>query len=337
MGLTSRIPLVDLTGAFQPGAHREEVVEKIREACEDTGFLVVTGHGVSDEVIRGIEAVSREFFSLPHEEKMCCISGPGVFRGFTPIETSTLALSRDIVTPPDLCEAFSINRFDDHGVALRSGLQEGREAFFAPNIWPERPEGFKHAFETYYGVMEDLATCLMRLMALALRLNEHWFDDKVRDHITSLTVNYYPELERPAARDQFRRSEHTDWGSLSILFHDGEPGLQIKSTDGEWEDIPLVPNAFVINLGDLMASWTNDQWKSTYHRVIIPEGRSADRLSIVFFTNPHMTPASNVFPPVLHQAIHRTTLQRHPENGYSQCWRKPPADVIRLVGTPPGT
>ena len=286
MGLTSRIPLVDLTGAFQPGAHREEVVEKIREACEDTGFLVVTGHGVSDEVIRGIEAVSREFFSLPHEEKMCCISGPGVFRGFTPIETSTLALSRDIVTPPDLCEAFSINRFDDHGVALRSGLQEGREAFFAPNIWPERPEGFKHAFETYYGVMEDLATCLMRLMALALRLNEHWFDDKVRDHITSLTVNYYPELERPAARDQFRRSEHTDWGSLSILFHDGEPGLQIKSTDGEWEDIPLAPDAFVINLGDLMASWTNDQWKSTYHRVIIPEGRSADRLSIVFFHQP---------------------------------------------------
>ena len=66
MGLTSRIPLVDLTGASQPGAHREEVVETIRQACEDTGFLVVTGHGVSDEVIRGIEAVSREFLSLIH-------------------------------------------------------------------------------------------------------------------------------------------------------------------------------------------------------------------------------------------------------------------------------
>ena len=197
MGLTSRIPLVDLTGAFEPGAHREEVVEKIREACEDTGFLVVTGHGVSDEVIRGIEAVSREFFSLPHEEKMCCIGGPGVFRGFTPIETSTLALSRDIVTPPDLCEAFSINRFDDHEVALRSGLQEGREAFFAPNIWPERPEGFKHAFETYYGVMEDLATRLMRLMAVALGLNEYWFDDKIRDHITSLTAVSYTHLTLP--------------------------------------------------------------------------------------------------------------------------------------------
>ncbi len=284
--MTSRIPLVDLTGASEPGARREEVVETIRQACEDTGFLVVTGHGVSDNVIRGIEAVSREFFSLPYEEKMRYIGGSGVFRGYTPIETSTLALSKDILTPPDLCEAFSINRFDDRKVALRSGLQEGREAFFAPNIWPERPEDFKHAFETYYGVMEHLATRLMRLMALALELDEHWFDDKIRDHITSLTANYYPELEQPADSDQFRRSEHTDWGSLSILFHDGESGLQIKSSNGEWEDIPLVSDAFVINLGDLMASWTNDRWKSTYHRVVIPEGHSSDRLSVVFFHQP---------------------------------------------------
>ena len=134
--------------------------------------------------------------------------------------------------------------------------------------------------------MEDLATRLMRLMALALELDEHWFDDKIRDHITSLTANYYPELEQPAASDQFRRSENTDWGSLSILFHDGEPGLQIKSSNGEWEDIPLVSDAFVINLGDLMASWTNDRWKSTYHRVLIPEGHSSDRLSVVFFHQP---------------------------------------------------
>ena len=75
--MTSRIPLVDLTGASEPGARREEVVETILQACEDTGFLVVTGHGVSDNVIRGIEVVSREFFSLPYEEKMRYIGGSG--------------------------------------------------------------------------------------------------------------------------------------------------------------------------------------------------------------------------------------------------------------------
>ena len=286
MSLTSLVPLVDLDGAFDPGPRRDKAVATIRKACEDIGFLVVTGHGVPHEAISGIETASREFFQLPHEEKIRCVRGPGVFRGFSPSQASALALSRDIVTPPDLCEAFSINRFDDPEVALRSGLQEGREAFFAPNLWPERPKGFKDAFETYYAIMEDLAAELMKLMALALGLDGNWFEDKIDDHITNLTVNHYPELDRPAAPGQFRRGEHTDWGSMTILYHDGEPGLQIKSPTGRWEDIPLVDDAFVINLGDLMATWTNDRWRSTCHRVVVPSGRSRDRISIAFFHQP---------------------------------------------------
>ena len=286
MQLTSRVPLVDLTGAFEPGPRQDAVIDAIRRACEDVGFLVITGHGVPDSVLSAIDDASRDFFSLPHEEKMRCAAGPGVFRGYRPPGGAALARSRGIETPPDLTEAFSVNRFDDVEVARRSGLREGREAFFAPNIWPERPDSFKHAFETYYAIMEDLASRLMGLMALALDLDENWFDDKIHDHITNLTVNHYHALGGPPAPGQFRRGEHTDWGSLTILYHDGEPGLQIKPPDGEWEDIPTVAGAFVINLGDLMATWTNDQWTSTLHRVIVPEGVTGDRLSIAFFHQP---------------------------------------------------
>ncbi|MEE2768779.1 MAG: 2-oxoglutarate and iron-dependent oxygenase domain-containing protein [Actinomycetota bacterium] len=282
----SLIPLVDLTEAFDPGAGREEAIATLRNACENIGFLVITGHGVQHETISKIETAAREFFSLPHEEKMRCVRGPGDFRGFSPSQASALAQSRDIVTPPDLCEAFSINRFDDPEVALQSGLQEGREAFFAPNLWPNSPESFKDAFETYYAIMEDLAARLMGLMAVALGLDEDWFEDKIDNHITNLTVNHYPDLKHPAEPGQFRRGEHTDWGSLTILYHDGEPGLQIKSPTGEWVDIPIVPGAFVINLGDLMATWTNDRWKSTYHRVVVPSGNCGDRISIAFFHQP---------------------------------------------------
>ena len=137
---------------------------------------------------------------------------------------------------------------------LGTGLREGREGFFAPNIWPRRPQGFSNVFETYYAVMENLATRLMGLMAVALELDEHWFDDKIRDHMGNLQVNYYAALDRPAARDQFRRGEHSDWGSLTILYHDGEPGLQIRSPNGSWEDVPVVAGSFVVNLGDLMAN-----------------------------------------------------------------------------------
>jgi len=286
--VASRVPLVDLSSAVGPGPQRDRVVDVIRRACQDVGFLVITGHGVSQEVVQRIDVVSRAFFALPHDDKMAHVGAPGIYRGFTPSQASALALSREDESLPDLCELYTVNRFDDPEAARRAGSRAGREGFFAPNIWPDpdRVPGFKEAFETYYEVMEDLATKLMRLMALALGLDEHWFDDKIRDHITNLTVNHYPALDKPALPGQFRRGAHSDWGSLTILYHDGEPGLQIMSPDGEWEDVPVVADSFVVNLGDLMAAWTNDRWVSTLHRVVAPEGDLGDRISIAFFHQP---------------------------------------------------
>lgn len=285
MSMTSRVPLVDLTAADDP-LGRSEIVETIARACEDSGFLVVTGHGVDPGCIADLDAAARAFFALPLAEKMRYARTDGIYRGYTPAEGSALAASRDVETPPDLCELYTVNRFDDPDVAVRAGYKPGREAFFAPNVWPEQPAGFQEAFEAYYAAMEDLALRLMRLMASALGLDENWFDDKIADHITNLAVNHYPALDRPPAPGQLRRGAHSDWGSLTILGHDGRPGLQILSPDGEWEDVPTVPGSFVINLGDLMAAWTNDRWVSTMHRVVVPEGDEEDRLSIAFFHQP---------------------------------------------------
>jgi isopenicillin N synthase-like dioxygenase len=286
MPVTSRVPLIDLTASDLPGPERDAVVETIRRACEDVGFLVVGNHGVDASSIAGIENAAREFFALPDEEKLRCTRTGGAYRGYTPSQRSALAASRDVETPPDLCELFTINRFDDPDVAARAGFRAGRESFFAPNVWPERPPGFRAAFEHYYAVMEELAARLMRLMALALDLPEDWFADKLDDHITNLTVNHYPKLDSPPAPGQLRRGEHSDWGSLTILYHDGEPGLQIRSLAGVWEDVPGVPDTFVVNLGDLMARWTNDRWTSTTHRVVVPPGERGDRISIAFFQQP---------------------------------------------------
>ncbi|MXW89505.1 MAG: isopenicillin N synthase family oxygenase, partial [Acidimicrobiaceae bacterium] len=112
-GVVSRVPLVDLSGAFEPGPRRDEAVDIIGRACEDVGFLVITGHGVDDGVVQRIDAASRRFFSLPHEEKLAYVGTTGVYRGFTPSQGSALALSRDDESLPDLCELYTINRFDD--------------------------------------------------------------------------------------------------------------------------------------------------------------------------------------------------------------------------------
>ena len=287
-GVVSRVPLVDLSGAFEPGPRRDEAVDTIRRACEDVGFLVVTGHGVSEEVISDADAAARRFFARPYDEKMQYASTASNRRGFKPLESSTLALSRGQQTPPDLAELFLVSRFDDPDAARRAGLRAGREHFFAPNVWPdaERFGGFREAFETYYAVMEDLAAKLMGLMALGLGLNEDWFDDMIAEHCTGLGAIHYPALGAPPLPGQFRRGPHSDWGSLTVLYSDGVPGLQILSPDGEWEDVPAVAGSFVINIGDLMAAWTNDRWVSTLHRVVVPDGVWGERISLAFFHQP---------------------------------------------------
>ena len=93
-------------------------------------------------------------------------------------------------------------------------------------------------------------------------------------------------MDAPPLPGQFRRGPHSDWGSLTILYHDGEPGLQIKSPEGQWEDVPVVDGSFVVNIGDLMAAWTNDRWVSTLHRVVVADGASGERISVAFFHQP---------------------------------------------------
>ena len=283
MPSTSRIPLVDLAGSAEPGTERDAVVETIRRACEEIGFLVVTGHDVPEAVVSNAEEAARGFFALPDEEKVRSVPVAGTWWGFTPARGTALALAHGVETPPDLCETYSVSRFDHVVAATDPG--DGRGAFIAPNVWPDEPAGFRAAFEAYYAAMEDLAVRLMGLMALALGLDEGWFADKIDDHITGLTALHYPVLDQPALPGQPRRGEHTDWGSITILHHDGQPGLQVMTPEGAWEDAPVVPGAFVVNLGDLMAAWTNDRWRSTMHRVVVPDG-AGDRVSIAFFHQP---------------------------------------------------
>ena len=288
----SRVPLVDLSGAFEPGPRRDVAVDAIRRACEDVGFLVITGHGVSGDLVQRVDSASRRLFARPLDEKMTWARQADNLRGYVPLRSSALALAHDEVTPPDLAELYTVSRFDDPATAVRAGFQEGqdegRSAFFAPNVWPdpERVPDFREALTACYTVLEDLAAKLMRLMALALDLDEHWFDDKIAEHITGLAVLCYPALEGPPLAGQYRRGPHSDWGSLTILYHDGQPGLQILSPDGSWEDVPVVAGSFVVNLGDLMAAWTNDRWVSTQHRVIVPEGVTGERISVAFFHQP---------------------------------------------------
>ncbi len=139
--------------------------------------------------------------------------------------------------------------------------------------------------------MERVATTLMRIFAVGLGMDKHFFDDKVDRHITNFSVLHYPEQPKPPLPGQLRAGAHTDYGSLTILKPDSAPGgLQVLSKGGGWIDVPTLPGTFIVNLGDLMAEWTNDRWVSTLHRVVNPPRDKAvgsRRLSMAFFHQPN--------------------------------------------------
>lgn len=284
------IPVLDLAASWSgDSAARAVLAKQLGSACESLGFLVVTNHGIDASIMEALLSTSRGFFQMSEADKRHWMPpSPYIFRGYFPMKSSALAATLDVETPPDLCEVFAISRFEDPSVAQAAGMREERAAFFAPNIWPD-VDGFRVAWTSYYDAVEALARELMSLMALALGLEEDWFDDKIQQHISNLVVNYYPAQEAPPAEGQLRRGAHTDYGSLTVLYQDDSPGgLQVQLSDGSWADVPHIPGSFVVNLGDMMAAWTNDRWVSTMHRVVnpAPQARHTDRLSVAFFHQP---------------------------------------------------
>jgi len=288
--VTPSIPIIDIAPYFEGSpTGKQHVAEAVDRACREIGFLVISGHGIEPQTITAMREVSRRYFALPVEEKLRLRMPTDRYRGYTPMGSEGLAASLDQVAPPDLKESFSIGPVSVPNDEYHKGPQAG--PFFADNFWPDQPEDMRAVWETYYLAMEQLATSLMRIFALALGLPEHWFDDKVDRHITNFSVIHYPEPVGDPPSGQLRAGAHTDYGSLTILQKDDAPGgLQVQGHDGSWLEVPHVPGSFVVNLGDLMAEWTNDRWRSTMHRVVMPdtEERShSDRYSMAFFHQPN--------------------------------------------------
>jgi isopenicillin N synthase-like dioxygenase len=287
-----QVPVIDIA-PFLNGdvTGKKRVAEEVGQACRDIGFLIISGHGVDPGLIARTDALSRQFFDLPLAAKTA-VARPAidVTRGYIPLEAEAVAASRGETTAADLNESFMIGPVDvDPGDPYYTRPEAGKH--FHPNLWPAAPEGLRDAYSAYYRAMGDLAVQLMRIFALALDLPESFFDNKIDRHISRLRVRNYPEPISPPKPGQLRAGAHCDYGSLTILKAEANPGgLQVFNKNGEWVDVPIVPGAYIINLGELMARWTNDVWVSTLHRVVNPpadQSSGSRRQSIIFFHNPN--------------------------------------------------
>jgi hypothetical protein len=203
------------------------VAEAIGRACESSGFFTIVGHGVPQSLVDRMYRTTNEFFKLPDVEKDVVANRPGV-SGFRR-SGGTTAHSLDQKTPPDLCEAFAAHVTGELSEQERAKLGGYWVSWKLANIWPDVPADFKETWHEYMSVMAQLSGELMRLFALALELDEEFFDNKFDDHVSSLTANYYyPQLESPLP-GQMRRGPHTDFGGLTVLYQEDDlGGLQVS-------------------------------------------------------------------------------------------------------------
>lgn len=270
------LPVIDVSGlSSSDPAKRRAVAERIRAACLSSGFLYCTGHGIPEGLREAVFAETRRFFDQPLAVKMTVDkANSSCNRGYEVMGGQTLQAG----ARPDLKEGYYIGlelAQDDPRVVARR-FNRG------PNQWPSDLPAFKPVMNAWFAALTDLSERLMRGIALSLDLPEDHFAGFCRDPLAILRLLHYPPHPPQAAGDLLGAGAHTDFGGLTLLAQDDNGGLQVwNEADETWIDAPPVPGSFIVNLGDMIARWTNDRYRSTLHRVINTSGR--ERYSVPFF------------------------------------------------------
>jgi len=274
---TPSIPVVDLA-LFTQGTPKQKTafVAALGRAFEDTGFVAVQNHGMSDALIGDLYEYAKQFFGLPLAEKEACeIEGMAGQRGYTSFGREH-AKGFD---KPDLKEFFQ------YGQEVIDGDPIAKE--YPDNVNVAVIPAFTPTLRRAYQAFEDSGKALLHAIALHLGLEEHYFDSFVRNGNSILRAIHYPPITQEP-RSAVRAEQHEDINLITLLVGASADGLQILSRQGTWVPVTSLPDQIVVNVGDMLQRLTNDRLKSTTHRVVNPprEQWSTSRYSIPFFLHP---------------------------------------------------
>ena len=247
--------------------------KSVRDACQNMGFFYVTNHGISQITIDSAFEASKKFFSEPLEKKML-VSKDKFHRGYLPIGTT-----RYPGKAADLKDSFDI------GIELPLSHPDvvAGLPLHGPNQWPSI-NGFREAAESYFGAVKQFGFGLLRVFAKSLELEEEFFINYYQNPTVLMRMLHYPPQAQAQEPGSIGAYPHTDYGVITVLAQDPSGGLELQKKDGSWIAAPYVPGTFVINIGDLMAHWTNGLYQSNKHQVVNRTGK--ERFSIPFFFNP---------------------------------------------------
>ena len=278
----SGIPLIDLAPLADGGiAGARAIAPSLKTALEEIGFLIITNHGVPQDLIDATFAEARRFHDQSLEDKLAVRMNEdnNGYMAMARYNVRTSRVSEDTALP-DMNEAYFIKRerAADHPL-VRAGSR-----FTGRNEWPADLPGFRETLLAYTEVVDALGRRLLPAIALALELPPETFDAAFEESHFSFRLSHYPPV--PQQDRQYGIAPHTDANFMTFLAQSDVPGLQIQTGSDAWRDVPYVPGSFVVNTGDMLHRWTNGRFCSTAHRALPPQ--DGHRYAIPYFLGPQL-------------------------------------------------
>ncbi len=273
----SLIPVIDLTD-LDSGDRSvlARVAGDIEHAVATSGFFYVRNHGIPEDLIDAVYDMAGQFFRRPADEKDHVRVNRN-HRGF--LGAGGAKMSDD--AKPDLKESFIWGLDIDESDA---DFQAGRP-LIGPNQWPDFLPEMRPVLVRYFEACNTLGWSLLKVFATALALPADHFIKATDKPMTRCSIIYYPPQDVDAGADQFGVAPHTDFGTMTLLRQDEVGGLQVQDKDGEWVNALPIEGTIIVNIGDLLARWTNNRFASTPHRVVNSSGR--ERFSLVAAVDPN--------------------------------------------------
>jgi len=213
------------------------------------------------------------------------------FKGYTPPLDSNIDSTN---ATGDFHEAFEIGWEDVDPKSIVQDEKRANDGVMAgANVWPSDSDcpGFRRACLEYYHAALNVGKALFPLFALALDLAEMYFEDKTRNSAANMALLHYPLQDgHPGVKDDTPGlGAHTDFQCFTILWQQpGIQALQVINSENRWIDLPPIDDTLVINIGDQLAMWTNDVFKSTVHRAMNKSGKERYSIPLFFGTDYHV-------------------------------------------------
>tara|TARA_R110002167_G_scaffold1245_2_gene5311 strand:- start:2513 stop:3463 length:951 start_codon:yes stop_codon:yes gene_type:complete len=273
----SLVPSVDLSDFLSDDPKRKQkFIDEIGKAFEDIGFVALSGHFLSDELVDSLYAEIKDFFNLPSEVKDGYqIEGIGGQRGYTSFGKEHAKGRKE----GDLKEFWHFGQYVEDNDAL--------EKEYPANVMVKELPQFNKVGKETYKMLEKTAKYVLRALALHLNLDEFYFDEFIKNGNSILRpIHYPPIISEP--KNAVRAAAHGDINLITLLMGAHGKGLQVQNHEGEWVDAIAKPDQLMINVGDMLSRLTNNKLLSTIHQVVNPpkELWGTSRYSVPFFMHP---------------------------------------------------